>query len=56
MFMAKFNKPHKVHSKKLLRDKRVFIKGFYSKNKKKYFDANVVLQKEGEYWNFKFEF
>ncbi len=57
MFMAKFNKTlTKSIVKKLLRDKRVFIKGFYSKNKKKYFDANVVLQKEGEYWNFKFEF
>ncbi len=42
--------------KELLENQRVFVKDFYSQKKNKNFDANLVLFKNGKYWNFKMEF
>ena len=40
----------------LLKDGKVFVEGFYSAKKEKYYNATVSLEEAGDYINFKMEF
>lgn len=40
----------------LLKSQKARVEGFYSQKKSKNFDADLVLFKNGQYWNFKLQF
>jgi len=55
-FFKNFNKKlTKTLVKEFLENKKAKVTGLYSQKKNKKFDANVVLKKQGDYWNFNFE-
>lgn len=55
-FLSKFNKKlTKTLVKQFLKEKKAYVKDLFSQKKNKYFDATVLLFKNGQYWNFKFD-
>ncbi|MBO8161696.1 MAG: type IA DNA topoisomerase [Thermosipho sp. (in: Bacteria)] len=56
-FLSKFKKKMtKSLAKELLRSGRAGVKKMYSQKKGKFFDATLVLKKNGQYWGLEFDF
>lgn len=55
-FSKYHKKVNKSMAKSLLNAKRVHVKDLFSEAKNKTFEADVVMEKNGRFWNFKFDF